>query len=204
MSDLYQVLGVPRGAALDDIKRAYRKWVKVNHPDVAGAKHVDHEAVQEAYEVLSDPYRRAEYDRTGEIIDKAPELSPVEAQAQGWILGQLAAILRAAEPDRLDIRKVLMERREREVLGLVNARMNAERGVKKLDILIGRVDAKGRASFIYTAMEDAKQLLGDQLAGMDNDVAVLEEVAGILDDLQVEQLAGIGDGSGNGRGCYTW
>ncbi len=65
--DHYDTLGVPRTASEDDIRRAYRKLARENHPDVnkdPGAEQ-RFKDVSEAYEVLRDPDRRATYDRGG-------------------------------------------------------------------------------------------------------------------------------------------
>src|SRR5581483_5529379 len=69
--DYYEVLGVERNATSDEVRRAYRKLALQFHPDrnpEAGAAERFKE-VTEAYEVLSDPERRAQYDRFGHLGD---------------------------------------------------------------------------------------------------------------------------------------
>ena len=63
--DYYKILGVPKDADAATIKKAYRKLAKDLHPDAnAGDKKIEEKfkAVSEAYDVVSDPKRRAEYD----------------------------------------------------------------------------------------------------------------------------------------------
>ncbi len=66
MADYYQVLGVSRDASVEEIRRAYRKKARELHPDYAGVQ--SEEAFKElsaAYETLSDPQKRQNYDLGG-------------------------------------------------------------------------------------------------------------------------------------------
>src|SRR5438445_7249075 len=67
--DYYTVLGVARGASEADVKKAYRKLAMTYHPDRNNGDKAAEEKfkeITEAYEVLSDPAKRATYDRFGE------------------------------------------------------------------------------------------------------------------------------------------
>src|SRR5207248_1475443 len=67
--NLYETLGVKRDASVEDIRKAYRKLAKKHHPDInPGNKAAEDrfKSVSAAYEVLSDPKRRAEYDEFGD------------------------------------------------------------------------------------------------------------------------------------------
>jgi molecular chaperone DnaJ len=66
--DFYEVLGIPRNASTEDIKKAYRKQAVKLHPDKNPGDKTAEEKFKEighAYEILSDPQKRAAYDQYG-------------------------------------------------------------------------------------------------------------------------------------------
>jgi molecular chaperone DnaJ len=65
--DYYDVLGVPRNASKDDLKKAFRQLARQYHPDVSSESDAEErfKEINEAYTVLSDDQKRAAYDRFG-------------------------------------------------------------------------------------------------------------------------------------------
>jgi len=69
MKDYYKILGVPRNASKEEIKKAYYKLAHKYHPDKKSGDEKKFKEINEAYQVLSDAEKRAQYDRFGRVFE---------------------------------------------------------------------------------------------------------------------------------------
>jgi len=77
--DYYEILGVKKDASKDEIKKAYWRLAQKHHPDKSGGEAEKFKKINEAYQILSDEEKRAQYDQFGQTFEKA--------QAQGGFSG---------------------------------------------------------------------------------------------------------------------
>ena len=84
--DYYKVLGVARTATAEDIKKSYRRLARKYHPDVSKEKDAEQKfkELQEAYEVLKDPEKRAAYDQLGSDWKSGQQFRPPPDWASGF------------------------------------------------------------------------------------------------------------------------
>jgi curved DNA-binding protein len=89
--DYYAMLGVPRDAKAEDIKRAYRRLARKYHPDVSKERNAEEriKEINEAYEVLKDAQKRHAYDQLGADWQAGQDFTPPPGwEHRAWSFGR--------------------------------------------------------------------------------------------------------------------
>ncbi len=71
-NDYYKILGIQKGASEEEVKKAYRSLAHKYHPDKSGGDDKMFKKISEAYQVLSNKEKRAQYDKFGRVFDGQP------------------------------------------------------------------------------------------------------------------------------------
>ena len=77
--DYYKILGINKNASEEEIKKAFRKLAHQHHPDKKSGDEKKFKEINEAYQILSDNQKRAQYDRFGKVFNAGG--------GEGWPFG---------------------------------------------------------------------------------------------------------------------
>jgi DnaJ-class molecular chaperone len=144
MSNLYEVLGVEQGASTEEIKAAYRRAAMKHHPDRNQGDDEAHAAfqdVQQAYDVLSDPEKRVEYDYTGEIPGRKPDRMAAIRQEAITIFTDVLNGL-GMNPTRFNIVSNMLASIQQKQTHLRQSIRSTEEEIAGMQKVIGRIHLK--------------------------------------------------------------
>jgi len=179
MQDLYEILGLPKDCTQEQIKHQFRILARIHHPDMGG----DVEKFKEiklAYEVLSDPERRAEYDKSGAVNQRMDILQ----EARMNLSNLFFMVLPNINPDTDNILDICKNELEKSIENLEKDKINNSIYISKLNLVKSKIRVKDEleiedifSSFLTNAL-DARQ---NDLNTFDRRIEVAKEMLKIID-----------------------
>jgi curved DNA-binding protein CbpA len=180
MLDLYQLLGIKRGATRAEVRKAYRRKAKISHPDSGGSVE-QFSALATAHEVLSDPRRREKYDTTGEIEAAKPNNLDVSAIE---VIAQKLGLIIHAEQDvtSMDVDALIQQAIREDIATRKSNIVDQERAIKRVARLRARARRKGEGDNMLARVLDWHERSSEDLIRKNEEsVASMERALEILD-----------------------
>lgn len=175
--DHYETLGIDKSATADEIRLAYRRMSSKHHPDREGGDAEKMKAVNEAYEVLSDPAKRKVYDEGGDPFDRS--VSPEERVILDAFINAVSEDP-AGQYDWVDQTRVRLKNhrafKEASMTSLRGQINRLEKGLKKL-----KFKGKG-APFLIKVIEIKLQALRREVEGFEVELPLYDRALAMLDD----------------------
>ena len=147
---LYEVLGVAKNSTQKEIKQAYRKRAQETHPDREGGCEDEFHKVQQAYEVLSKPSKREQYDETGEF-DTGPD--NIESMAAALIITTFRQKLMESDMRFADYAEKVTVHIKNSTRKLKRELSEIERGVEKAENLINQLECSDDENLMLGVLE---------------------------------------------------
>jgi curved DNA-binding protein CbpA len=137
MDNLYEELGLKQDCSFEDIKQQYRILARVHHPDMGGDEE-KFKRIKLAYEVLSDPDRRKEYDTTGNF---KPALD-IQLQAKETLSQIFYSILPDFDPSKQNILEIIKLEITNGIITLNNNKTQCNVYIEKLELTKSKINIR--------------------------------------------------------------
>lgn len=187
--NLYEVLKCEREATQQEIKNAYRHLARVHHPDKGGDVK-EFQKIVEAYEVLSDPVKRARYDDTGEYH----QVKPIEEEAAHHIILKFKMLLHQHNLEDLDYIQLVAKGVENDIQSLFGTRDEANSAISKLNNITKRFSIDSDYNIFECTLLAEVDRLNTVLDELAVQLELLETVRSILEDYTWEGIQRISNG----------
>lgn len=178
--DLYQELDLPRDCSFDDIKQQYRILAGIHHPDKGGDEE-KFKKIKFAYEVLSDPDRRSEYDKSGNT-QNAPD---IKNQARQNLSQIFFGLLPNFDPTSGDIIEIIKHEITGAIESISNNKTESNTYITKLELVKSKIRKKDTDidpdNLFYSFIDSQLEARRNDLNTMDKRVEIAKEMLKILD-----------------------
>jgi len=196
MKNLYDVLNVTSDATQNEIKKAYRKRMMEIHPDKnGGAQHIDHDPVQHAYDVLSDPERRKRYDETGDDGDATSLIEQARNKVSQYVMQYINS---SYNEKYTNMASTIKQHIATERQGLDDIKVGSEKMAKKLAEIRKRLHTGDGSGFVEAMVADMEKKIADSKQELEGEYRVLEEAERIAETIgyDVEEMVAVADAPG--------
>jgi curved DNA-binding protein CbpA len=182
VTDPYAILGLPRTATAEEVDRAFRELSLLHHPDRWGDK-ARFQELNDAYEILSDPARRASYDTTGLTVAPLSDSEKIVAILCETYTRVLFTILHDPEhplPSHLNLILKIKDFLTKSICDLSAKRDVPERAITILSAIAGRFTTTGDENLFENLTRDQLSHAQAELARFDADIALLHRAIDAL------------------------
>lgn len=176
---LYSTLGVRPDATAEAIKTAYRRLAMIHHPDRYGGDDNTFKAVQKAYDVLSDPDRRAQYDADG-TIDQKPTLRQEAERMVPQVAEAVFGI--CPDPEKFDLVNSMKKEVAAARLLLVPEQVALGAAQQKHEKALKRFKRKNGENFVAALLQERINDIKRQRAAKEHQFQLYGEVLEVLED----------------------
>jgi curved DNA-binding protein CbpA len=177
---LYDDLGISSDASEAQITAAYRSAARRHHPDAGGTAE-DFDRVQRAANVLRDPVKRAEYDRTGTVDDRVAD--PLAQAIDLLCSGFTEAIGRSENLGMIDLVADVRRNLKLRLTYIASQREQTVAGRTRLESALARLTYRGdRPDFVGNVLKSQLRNHDTRLAEMDEMAASIARAIDMADD----------------------
>ncbi len=165
---LYDVLGIDAAATPDQIKRAWHRMSKKHHPDKNGSTSGAEEKIKQinaAYEVLSNPQKRAYYDQHGDVPPDVAQPSE-NADLYGLLQKAMQAAMQAGDVTSFDLIQTMRDIITRETQSLNVQKAEAEGKLALMTDLRSRIERKDGENILV-------KILQPQIDSIENSIRIM-------------------------------
>ena len=175
---LYDDLGLSPRCTFDEIKQRYRALAQQHHPDKGGDENV-FKKIKLAYEVLSDPSRRAEYDATGKIQEDIP----IRTEALQELAGLVTHAIEKINPDHDDLIFVMKRELNENISQSKKNIITCNGYIIKLNKILKKVNRKTEGdNFIKSIIEEQVRMREGELKNINHIIEVCNYMIELLED----------------------
>lgn len=197
----YTVLGLQSDATPAQIKKAYRSLSKKYHPD-AGGDREQWDRISKAYEVLSDPARRAKYDATGDDTQSPDPEAQERAQVLSIVRSIISGVLQASQDDpaHIDFRARILRDMANKRRSMEMDKVLTQQKIARVQRFIGRFKTDGEADPVNDVIRQGLRELEQQIENVDRAIELHEKVTQVFLGYQYETDPPPGEGQAPDNG----